>query len=153
MAIKDIFKISRKTFFNPSGWLDVENLGLIFKTTWLITRRLFIPAEPTHQETFEEAVKRLNITEEDIEQKKKVYVFATCLFLIFGITAFLLSFYWLFVFHTFSGFLIGLATSSLFLVQAFRYNFWYFQTQHRKLGCTVDEWWEGKLNSEKGPKS
>ena len=51
----------------------------------------------------------------------------------------------------FSGFLLScllaIAVSILSLSQAFRYHFWYFQIKHRKLGCTFEEWREGKPRS------
>ncbi|MDR3492920.1 MAG: type IVB secretion system protein IcmV [Gammaproteobacteria bacterium] len=149
MAIKDIFKVSRKTFFNPTGWFGADNLGIIFKGGWEITQRLFVPAkDPVRKETFEEAVKRFNLTEEDIIQKQENYLLFAYILGICGIFSFGFSFYLLFFHSTFAGFLLGLATAAIFFSQAFRFHFWFFETKHRKLGCTLDEWWQGKLHTD-----
>ena len=38
----------------------------------------------------------------------------------------------------------------LALVIAFRYHFWYFQIQQRKLGCTLSDWfWQGLMGVSK----
>ncbi len=152
MAIKDIFKINRKTFFNPSAWLDIGNLSFISKGIWAIVKPLFVaPADPAHQETFEEAIARLNLTEDDIKEREKHYLLFTYLFLILAVAVFGYSFYLILYFKTFLGFCLGLTVVTLLLSQAFRFHFWFFQTKYRKLGCTVQEWWDGKINTTQGP--
>jgi len=67
------------------------------------------------------------------------------------VVSFVFAFYLLLVERTVSGFLIGLAVAGLFASQAFRYHFWYFQIQQRKLGCTLEDWKQSWVKSNPGP--
>jgi intracellular multiplication protein IcmV len=151
MAIKDIFKVSRKTFINPSGWLGYTELKSSTTTAWELMRGLFYTPKDVNPETFEEAMTRLNLTEEDIKQQSVRYFNFAVLFITLAVVSFLFAFYLLFVEHTFAGCLLGLAVTALFGSQAFRYHFWYFQIQRRKLGCTFEEWKQNWFNPTQGP--
>ncbi len=62
MPIKDLFKVSRKTFFNPAGWVGygwVKDQTILF---WDLVRDQFKPAKPERTETFAEAVTRLKLS-------------------------------------------------------------------------------------------
>ncbi|OGT60087.1 MAG: hypothetical protein A3F14_06485 [Gammaproteobacteria bacterium RIFCSPHIGHO2_12_FULL_43_28] len=149
MAIRDILKISRKTYFNPKGWIDYEALKYQNRTILTILKDLFTPATPTHQETFEEAIARFGLKEEEIEDALKTYRAYAFLFLMLGILAFIYAFYLLFRYTSFSGWLLSLAVTGLFCAQSFKYDFWAFQIKRRKLGATFSEWKNHLLN--KGP--
>ena len=140
MAIRDIFKISRKTFVNPTGWIDYESLKTQNKTIWEVLKNLFSVRKPLYQETFEEAQARLSLTEEDIQLSIKNYRLYALLFLLLGLIVLFYSFYLLFRHGTFTGWLLGIASSGLFFSQAFRFDFWAFQIKRRKLGATFAEW-------------
>lgn len=150
MAIRDIFKISRKTFLNPSAWIDMDSLRLYNNTLKRFLTPLFIPAKPQIEETFEQAMERQGVTEEDIQSAQKNYYNYAILFVIISCLAVLFGFYLLFMHGTFAGWLLSFAAAALFLAQAFKFHFWYFQIKHRKLGCTFQEWKKGKI-IEKGP--
>ena len=140
MAIRDIFKISRKTFFNPSGWIDVESLKFQNDTIWSILKSLFTRVKPERIESFEEAMKRLNLTEADVKKSISSYRWYAFIFLILGLLVFFYAFYLLFTFFTILGFVLALAASGVFLSQAFKYDFWAFQMKSRRLGITFEEW-------------
>lgn len=150
MAVKDIFKISRKTFFNPSEWLGYKEVKGTIRTTWDIVKGLFVTATPTRTESFEEAIERLGLTEEDVATASRNYEIYTVLFVILGAFAFIVAFYFLIMHLAVFDWAISLLVTALFLVQAFRFSFWHFQIKHRKLGCTFAEWKRGKIdeNSE-----
>lgn len=151
MEIKEIFKVSRKTFFNPVGWLGVDGLKTASKTIWDLVRNLFSPAKPEYTETFEEAMKRMNLSEADVHQTARTYfIYAIC-FGIIGLCSFIAAFYFLFVEGSLARWMLTIACTGLLWVQAFRYHFWMFQMKHRKLGCTFQEWRQGKLNDQQGP--
>jgi len=147
MAIKDIFKISRKTFFAPGDWLGYKFVKTQSLYVWsfviALISPLFSPIQPEHQETFEEAMRRLNLTEENIQSAEKQYfLMALC----FGAVGFILGLFC--IIFLFKGFfaatLIAFGLTALIFAQAFKYHFWYFQIKHRKLGCTFEEWRQGK---------
>jgi intracellular multiplication protein IcmV len=144
MAFKDLFKVSRKTFFNPTEWIGLESLKINTRFIKDSLRELFIPREPTLRETFEEAKIRLNLTEENIQNTARRYTYFTLFFVLIGICTFSFGMYLLLHKGLFGGFMLALSAASLFFVQAFRYNFWNFQIKNRKLGCTLKEWWQGK---------
>lgn len=148
MAIKDIFKISRKTFLNPSGWLGYDMLAGQTRTIWSILKDQFTPERPLRTETFEEAVKRQKLSEADVQSLSSNYLFTSFLFAFFGLFTLVFGFYLLFHHATAAGWLLAMATSALFFTYALRYHFWHFQIKHRKLGCTLKEWWEGQINNE-----
>lgn len=150
MAIKDIFKVSRKTFVNPSGWLGYQGLKANTSSIWGIVRDLFYPPQETSSETFDEAMARMGVTETDLkEQSERYFIYAT-VFMTLAVITVLYSVYLLLSEHTFHGFLIGLAVSALFGSQAFRFHFWHFQIERRKLGCTFQEWKQSWFNPKQG---
>lgn len=148
MAVKDIFKISRKTFFNPSGWLGYNELKAYNKIIWANVKGLFIPAKPDRTETFEEAMQRLDLTEGNIQQTAKQYLIYAIFFVIIAGIAFATGFFLLIAYGTFSGWMLATASTAILLTQAFRFHFWHFQIKHRKLGCTFDEWWRGTVTPD-----
>jgi intracellular multiplication protein IcmV len=103
---------------------------------------------PEHVETFEEAKVRLELTENDIQKSKDSYLLYAIIFVCLAAVTFSTSFFIFLKYHTFLGWLIANLVTILFLSQALRFHFWYFQIKHRKLGCTFQEWWHGKPNEE-----
>jgi len=151
MAVKDIFKISRKTFFDPGAWLGLNQLVGYTRLIGSTLKTTFTPDKITRTETFEQALQRLNVTEEDLQHLTTRYRWYTLLFLVLGLLSFIAGFYYLFAYHTVSGWILAMTVSLLFGANAFRFDFWYFQIKYRKLGCTVAEWWSGKLGAPKDP--
>lgn len=145
MAVRDIFKISRKTFFNPSGWIDLDGLIEQNKTIFSVLKNLFTKAEATRQETFEQAMARLNLTEPDIAALIRRYALFVWLFLICAFAAFGHAFYLLFAYHLFFAWLLSLSVSVFFAAQAFRYDFWGLQLRRRTLGLSFADWKKSRL--------
>jgi intracellular multiplication protein IcmV len=147
MGVKDIIKISRKTYFNPVGWFGSDakyGAQVIIR----LAKGLFAVPEAHRAETFQQAVARFQLTTDDIKKiQQRYYLF----FLIFSVLAIIMlfyGFYLLFYQHHFLGWMLSIAVTGLFAAQAFRYHFWRFQIKHRKLGCTLQEWWQGKLATD-----
>ena len=133
MALKDIFKISRKTFFNPAGWIGADELSgynRVIKDTLGTT---FSKPKPQRVETFEQALQRLNVTDADLQKTASLYRIYSLFYLLLTISAFLAGFYYLFKYGTFAGWVLAMMVSALFGAQTFRFDFWYFQIKHRKL--------------------
>jgi hypothetical protein len=140
MAIREVFKVSRKTFFNPSAWIDVGFLKYqngIMKST---LTGLFSTDKPEHEETFAAAVKRLHLSEKSIKNTTRTFRLYALIFALCGFIIFFYSFYLLFRYTSITGWLLGLAASGLFFSQAFKFDFWAFQMRKRKLGATFEEW-------------
>lgn len=150
MAIRDVFKISRKTFFNPTGWVDLDYLKYQNNVIYRTVKGVFTPPTADKQETFEEAMKRLNLTEEDVAHTISSYRMYAFVFALFGLLIFAYAFYLLFGHHSFLGCGLGLGVSALFFAYAFKYDFWSFQMQRRQLGATFTEWKRNFLGEKGG---
>lgn len=140
MALKDIVKVNRKTFIDPRSWLGYDNVKEQTRTLWTTVKELFVTPTPKRQESFEQAVQRFNLTDEDLAEAQKNFLFFAGFFLVLAVFSLFVGFY-LIVFHrTFAGLILAFATTALFGAQAFKYHFWSFQIKHRKLGCTFQEY-------------
>ena len=146
MAIRDIFKVSRKTFFNPREWLGYDSLKNQTQTIRSFVKNAATVRKPERTETFDEALQRLDLKEADLRVTAKKYLRYAFLFLSLAILDFIYGLYLIFHHGAFLGLVLALAICILLLAQAFRYHFWFFQIQNRKLGCTFDEWRESLLS-------
>jgi intracellular multiplication protein IcmV len=140
MAIRDVFKVSRKTFFNPRAWLGYDSIKDQTRTISSFIKDAATVQQPEHKETFEQALQRLNLNEETIKVAARNYYYYALFFLALAILDFLYGFYLLFSEGSILGFILALAVCALLLAQAFRNHFWYFQIKSRRLGCTFQEW-------------
>ncbi|MDX1900678.1 MAG: type IVB secretion system protein IcmV [Gammaproteobacteria bacterium] len=151
MSIKDdaknAIKISRKTFFNPSGWIGYGLLKTQIQTTWDFVSNIFTPAEPARIETFEQAMQRLGLTEDSLQKTRTRYLITSAVFLVLALVTVVEGIRLLSQHGTFAGFVLAIPTAALFFVNAFRYHFWAFQIKKRKLGCTFQEWAESIFSS------
>lgn len=152
MALKDVLKVNRRTFFNPRAWLGYDAVKSQTRLVVDLARDVLTTEKPERKETFEEAMKRLNVTEADVKTVSEDYLFYSILFTGFAALVFIASFVMLFYYDTFAGWLIALSIVAILLSQAFRFHFWHFQIKHRKLGCTFEEWKSGKIiETPQGP--
>lgn len=140
MAIRDMLRVSRKTFLNPSGWLDFQ--GLRNNTAMIVSvlRTLFTTPKPLREETFEQSMARLHLTETDVSTIAINYRQYALFFLVLGFLGFIYSFFILFLYWSFLGWLLGMGMTALFISQAFKYDFWSLQMRRRKLGLTYGDW-------------
>jgi intracellular multiplication protein IcmV len=129
------------------AWNQAARGGRFIRSTAI---SLFVPAQATLTESFEEALVRLHLTENDIADRIKSF---RRLFIIFLTASSCLFGYALFMLYIENSYSVALACFGLtaFLIgQAFRYHFWLFQMKRRKLGCSFKEWMkEGLLNAQK----
>lgn len=148
MAVKDVIKVSRKTFFAPGSWLGFDFLKTQSVYLWQFFKRLIggviLPPKPEQIETFEQAMQRLNVAEERLEETSQLYLLFAGFFCLLAVMVLIISVLFLLEAHL-AACLISLAIVVFLLAQAFRYHFWRFQIKHRKLGCTFEEWRHGKL--------
>ncbi len=100
---------------------------------------LFVVKKNTRQETFEEALHRLQLSEHDLTQRKKEFLFLSLFFIVSALGLFIYTLHWAFL-HFISATVISFCICAFCLAQAFRFHFWYFQVKERRLGCTVSEW-------------
>lgn len=140
MPLRDVVKVSRKTFINPSAWFNYDNFRYFNQTLRDILSTLFRVPKPEKQETFENAMVRLNLTEADVRNIAQNYRIYAYMFLAIGIVVVLYAFYLLFRYHNLIALILGLAAAGLFFAQSFKYDFWSLQMRKRKLGLTYKDW-------------
>ncbi|KTC92516.1 type IVB secretion system protein IcmV [Fluoribacter dumoffii] len=136
------------TIINVRRWFDWERMKAFTLYLGNGFKRLFIPQKATQNESFNEAVKLLNLTDENIISKQKALFRLSIIMLLAAIVILGYAGYQLF-YGSIRAFLVSLIVTMIALVLAFRYHFWYFQMKNRKLGCTFNEWYRQGLLGEK----
>lgn len=144
MAVRDAFKITRKTFFNPLGWLGYNELKTYNRIIWGNLKNISTVEKPERTETFEEAMQRFDVTDAQVKRISDTYLLYAIFFVIVAAFAFAGAFIFLIGYGKFSGFILAMVCVAILLCYAFRFHFWHFQIKHRKLGCTFAEWWNGR---------
>ena len=138
-----------KTFL-PIGWLYGEYVDLknFNKSMLDAIKRLFIKEAPERKESFEQAMTRLNLTNDDVIRTARNYRWYAIIFLLLGIILFSYAFYLLFAYFSITGWLLALGATTLCLTYAFRFDFWAYQMRMRKLGVTANEWLQSILGGK-----
>ncbi|PWY54688.1 type IV secretion protein IcmV [Legionella qingyii] len=137
-----------RRIINVRRWFDWDRMKAF--TLYLVNgfRRLFVPQKKGEAESFNDAVKLLNLTDESLLIKQKslfrlsIIMLLTAL-LILGYAGFQLFY------GSIKSFFVSLIVTLIALVLAFRYHFWYYQIKNRKLGCTFNEWYRKGLLGER----
>ena len=119
--------------------LDVDRNKNFFMYMMQSLKKMVSPHETDVPETFQQAVVRLNLTDESLRKQKASLLGLCFLMCFFGLCVFIYAIYLLFLGKWLAS-LISLVVMSLSYVLAFRYHFWYFQITQKKLGCTFKEW-------------
>jgi intracellular multiplication protein IcmV len=135
------------TFLDVPSWVGYRQIKKDHKAIFSNVKEVFVADKGTFNESFEEAMLRLNLTEKDIkarckENKRLVYIYASL-----GLACLLYTLYLLWG-GGFSASLLALAVSGFALAKAYQYSFWHFQMKNRKLGCSFNEWLSGEVSTE-----
>lgn len=105
----------------------------------VIVMDIAVPKKATYSETFKDAVQRLDLSDEDIEARKKEFTRLFYFFIGLAVTVIAYALYTAFKGSLIPS-LISFCLALYCLTQAFRFHFWLFQIKNRKLGCTFKEW-------------
>lgn len=118
---------------------DIEQHKKTASSLHSMIQRFFVVDKGRHVEDFDSAMQRLNLSEQDILERKQALLRLSIMMLVITIGVFIY-----FCYHLGSGHLLGamvsLVLTLLCAVLTFRHHFWYFQIKQRKLGCTLKEW-------------
>lgn len=148
MKIVNGIKTVVKPFVDIPSWIGYKQLADSFKNIAGVCKEFFIPEKPEKPEAFSEAMNRLNLTEEQIQQRAKDFKRLTIIFAIFTVIVFAYAVYLLCV-GSLRGFMGALGVTAIVAAYTFRYHFWLFQVQQRKLGCTLRDWWDSGITGGK----
>jgi len=122
-------------------WMDVKELKRSASYFWREGKRLFEATKEKNKnsETFDEAVNRLNLTQEALELQKKRYQYFFIFFIAMAAALFIYTAV-IIKMGNWRGACISSALAIYALSHAFRFHFWCFQIRQRKLGCNGREW-------------
>lgn len=140
MGLRDALKVNKKTFFNPSAWIDMAAIKDQQKVIWDILKGSMTAPTEGRARTFEEVVKEKKLKESDIAEGISTYKALAVVFIILAVAALLYACLLLFKYYSITGMLLSIAVSALFFSQAFKYDFWAFEMRERKLGLTITDW-------------
>ncbi|WP_454782753.1 type IVB secretion system protein IcmV [Legionella sp. WA2022007384] len=137
-----------RRIINVRRWFDWDRMKAF--TLYLVNgfKRLFVPQKKVEGESFNEAVKLLNLTDESILIKQKSLFRLSIIMLLAALLIMGYAVFQLF-YGSIKAFLVSLVVTLIALVLAFRYHFWYYQIKNRKLGCTFNEWYRKGLLGER----
>lgn len=107
-------------------------------------KTIFVGEKASRTETFEQALQRLNVTEQELQARLKEFRRLLVVYLLVALVLFVYSTYIAYAYDNILGFFMGLAVTTYALSHAFKYHFWIFQITHKKLGCSLKEWFVGK---------
>ena len=140
--------IALKSIFNFRSWLDWDRVKEFTSYLFNAFKKFFVPQRNQTGETFEAAKKRLKLTDNDLLSRQKGLLRLSILMMCLSVLVFGYSVY-LFTRGGYQGGIVGLVVMLIALVLTFRYHFWYFQIKERKLGCTIQEWFNHGLRGGK----
>lgn len=128
-----------KRLLNIPKWSSYAQFRFMSRGMLNYGRSFFVPKQPMLHETFDEAIRRLSLTEQDLQRRFKELIRLTLLWLVLFI--FDIGYALYLAWHgAWLGFFPSIAMALILLSQAFRYQFWAFQIKQRKLGCNLREW-------------
>lgn len=129
------------SFVDFRKWMSLDNVKKNASDVKSLVEGTFEQeGSETHKDNFEDIVKKIGLTAEDIEKKKMDYLTIAVFVLALAIGMLAYAFYMLLVVESILAFGASLGIVSALLSVAFRFHFWYYQFARRKLGCTVKEW-------------
>ena len=129
-----------KHFVNVRGWMGYDNLAESTRHLTSTAKAVFKTPQGTGRiETSEQAMQRLQLTEQDIWQRQQEFMRLAAIFFVVMLVTLSYAFYLLSV-GKFLGGIVAVGVTAIALAMAFRYHFWYIQIKKRKLGCTFKEW-------------
>jgi intracellular multiplication protein IcmV len=134
-------KVASQIFnFRVQDWFGSKNHQFNIQYLYTTAKNIFTSTTSENQETFEEAIARLNITEEDLKSRKQEFSRLFIIFLAMGCILFLYTMVITVKYKNFFGFILGMSVTLLSLAQSFKYHFWLTQIVKRKLGLTLKDW-------------
>lgn len=136
-----------RTFLNVPGWLGVASLKE--PTKELIKRNKHLYSTPTasNKETFDQAVKRLNLTENDLQQRLATLQWQALLSLAMALMVLVYTLYLFWIGDVAIG-LLSLGVTSLFFLRFLSSRFWITQIKQRRLGLSFSKWLTGKIRGQ-----
>lgn len=130
--------------FKVGSWMGYSQIKGSAQQLTQITKAVFSPEQAERTETFEQAQERLLLSENELNERRKEFTRLMIIYLLFAIAVFSYSVWIVYAYKNFMGFCMGFGITVYALTYAFRYHFWIYQIKHKKLGCTLRDWFLDK---------
>ncbi len=143
-------KKGAKPFVDVPSWMNLNQLKNYGKSISDIGKGLFIPQQASRYETFEDALRRLKLSEDQLNHKAANLHNLSIMLSLIALCLFAYVIYLLVTHGKIMAIMVTLVLTAVILAKAFSYHFWVFQIKKRRLGCTLQEWFtEGLLGIKK----
>lgn len=133
----------RKRFFRKHldfpKWMGLKDVFSRMKLIPALYANLTAVKKETYKETYEEAVVRLSLSQEEINKKKNQYLMASSIYVLFGLLSLVYAVSFLKTVKWYGCFLATMV-AIIFFAHAFQTHFWYTQMRKKKLGINFREW-------------
>ena len=141
MKKNGVVKKSFKSLVNIRRWMALDEVKghgrMIVSLIKGLTK--FKKEPPLPDETFEQAMNRLGLSEQDIKQRMKVRLHLVIIYLLIALVLFIYMVYAFVNGHFFAG-SFSILLTALMSAYAFREHVWYTEMKYHKLHCTFKEW-------------
>lgn len=143
MGVKNVIKKGLFSGLNMKRWIGLEQIKENGKTIGGLFKGLLgnKKADEVRKETFEESMRRFQMTEEDLQKRMQSAV-RLVTFCLIGSVAIIIYMFYLFYNAQIVASFVCMMLSVLLLAYAFREHFNLFQMKKRRLGCSVKEWFQ-----------
>ena len=140
MAKKKGLKFFSRSIFNVPRWIGWESLRNNASSISQMYRALFKASQkPAVNETFEEAVVRMGLTEKDLRHSERAYLVKSRFYLVMVVAALCYHGYLLYQQYWASA-IVMVSFDFMLMSFYFRESFWLTQIRQRRLGLTFKEW-------------
>jgi intracellular multiplication protein IcmV len=130
-----------KPFVNFPKWLDTKGLKKNNETLYGFAKDIAKPElRPVSQESFDEAMVRLQLTEQDVATRRAFFLRMAIFYAVFAVAVFSYGIYLFFSLGDVFPLIMALAVTAAALALWFKHHFWYIQMKQRRLGLTFDDW-------------
>lgn len=127
--------------FDVKGWLGFSALkdGAQFMGGIVSTMLNSDAMKKQPEESFDDAIARLNLTPDQLQELQRGYQRNFYIFLTIGILFAIYTIYLSINLH-FTASIIAFVLTMMMFTYSYIVSFWAFQIKHKKLGCTFKEW-------------
>lgn len=144
MGLKALLQKTVSVRFKLSRWVNYKQWKHLNDSLWHLMKSSFMPTQIKHSRTFTEVINQFQLNEDDLLARQRIFLRLTQLWLIIFFIIFSYGIYSLFS-KAWLGVMPAIGLSMITLCQAFRYHFWRFQLQQKRLGCSFQEWFQANF--------
>lgn len=128
-----------RNFMNVPAWLSYSFMKELSTGLYTSVRQLFIKPEAQRNETFEQAMLRLKLTDKDIKKKVKEVSRLSYLYMLLTLGLWAYSVY-LFVVAPLASACLAVLIGAICGLKFMKTRFWIFQMKQQRLGCSFRDW-------------